>query len=58
LPRYNLGVVLKRAGRPNDAIAAYRDALRVDPTLHRAQHNLANLLAAEEGKSPDELIPE
>jgi tetratricopeptide (TPR) repeat protein len=41
---YNHGLVLKAAGRLDDAEAAYREAVRLDPDLLAAWGNLANLL--------------
>ena len=42
---YNdLGARLSREGRRDAAIAAYREAVRLDPTFVLAEHNLATLL--------------
>jgi hypothetical protein len=38
---YNLGVALSAAGRPDEAIAAYREALRISPVEPDANYNLA-----------------
>jgi len=40
----NLGVALEEKGRPEEAIARYREALRIAPELIQAQYNLGNLL--------------
>jgi tetratricopeptide (TPR) repeat protein len=41
---YNLGNALKRNGSPDQAIAAYREALRWQPTFAPAHNNLGNVL--------------
>ena len=41
----NLGVVLRRSGRPVEAIAHYREALRLKPGYPEAYNNLGNALA-------------
>lgn len=47
---YNeLGNVYRQAGRIDEAIAAYQEALRRDPSLGIAHYNLADLLASETG---------
>ncbi len=43
---YNLGTVWSARGRKQEAIAAYRDSLALDPTESRAHYNLANALKA------------
>jgi tetratricopeptide (TPR) repeat protein len=40
---FNLGVLLEDLGREADAIAAYREALALDPQLADAHYNLARL---------------
>ncbi len=44
----SLGVVLRRLGRAAEAVAAYRDAARLDPRMVEAHNNLAWLLATNE----------
>jgi len=39
-----LGTALEQAGRPNDAIRHYEQALTIDPASMQAHNNLANLL--------------
>ena len=43
--RVRLAAVLKELGRTGEAIAAYREVLRMDPELPMAQNNLAWILA-------------
>ncbi len=43
---YDLGLVLEDLQRPQDAIAAYRRAIEIDPGLADAHYNLARLLEA------------
>lgn len=40
---FNLGVALDGLGRPADAVAAYREALALDPALSDAHYNLSLL---------------
>ncbi len=40
----NLGVALEQAGRPEEALARYREAVRIEPGLIQSQYNLGNLL--------------
>jgi Flp pilus assembly protein TadD len=47
----NEGLLLKQAGRPKDARAAFEQALRLDPDSASAQYNLAGLVEAA-GDSP------
>lgn len=42
---YRVGVIEERAGNTDAAIAAYREAVEVDPTLARPEVNLGALLA-------------
>jgi serine/threonine-protein kinase len=42
--RLDLGVVLGRQGRYKEEVAAYREALRIDPGFSRAHYNLGNAL--------------
>lgn len=44
--RYNLGVALEEAGRPEEALAQYEAALRIRPDDARSHHNSGLLLAA------------
>ena len=47
--RYNLGNVLEKLpGREEDAMAQYREALRLKPDLDRAHINLGNILMRQE----------
>ena len=46
LARYNVGVLLEKEGRHDDARRAYREALDRDPTLDLATNNLGLLLEA------------
>lgn len=41
-----LGFLAERAGRPDEALAAYGEALGIDPRLNDARFNSANVLAA------------
>lgn len=41
---YNLGNIYMKTGRNNEAIAAFRRALKVDPEMPQAHNNLANVL--------------
>ncbi len=43
---FDLGVTLARQAKPQDAIAAYRNALAIDPNLAEASNNLGILLGA------------
>ena len=52
--RFALGIALAGSGRPEEAEAAYRDALRLNPRDHRAHNNLAWLLA-EQGRVDEAL---
>jgi tetratricopeptide (TPR) repeat protein len=40
---FNLGILLEDLDREEEAVAAYRDALAQDPTLHDAHFNLSRL---------------
>jgi tetratricopeptide (TPR) repeat protein len=40
---FNLGILLEDLSREDEAIAAYREALALDPTMHDAHFNLARL---------------
>ncbi len=40
----NLGVALEQAGQSEEALARYREAVRIEPELIQAQYNLGNLL--------------
>ena len=44
--RLNLGVALEQAGQTNEALAQYRESLRINPGRAQAHNNVANLLAA------------
>jgi tetratricopeptide (TPR) repeat protein len=43
--RVNLGVALEEAGRTNDALVQYREALRIDPNRPAVHNNIANVLS-------------
>jgi protein O-GlcNAc transferase len=43
---YNLGIVLEQAGRLQDAVEHYEQALRINPKMIEAQNGLARLRAA------------
>jgi tetratricopeptide (TPR) repeat protein len=40
---FNLGILLEDLAREDEAVAAYREALALDPTMHDAHFNLARL---------------
>jgi predicted Zn-dependent protease len=42
---YQLGEVLRRAGRPQEALAAYRDSARLDPAAPDTHYAIARALA-------------
>ncbi len=44
--RLNLGVAFEQAGQTNEALAQYRESLRINPGRAQAHNNVANLLAA------------
>jgi tetratricopeptide (TPR) repeat protein len=46
LPYYNLGVAYTQLKRPKEAIDAYSEALRINPQMDMARHNLQLLLDA------------
>jgi protein O-mannosyl-transferase len=48
--RLNLGVALEQAGQTNEALAQYRESLRINPGRAQAHNNVANLLAASGNK--------
>jgi tetratricopeptide (TPR) repeat protein len=49
---YNLGNLLARAGRPREAIAMYRETLRLDPGDWDAKANLESLALRHSGDLP------
>lgn len=51
---YNLAILLEDLNREQEAIAAYRDALAQDPTLHDAHFNLSRL--HERAKQPRDAL--
>ena len=55
LAHHNLGVALARQGRLDEAIAHYRDALRIQPTYADARYNLANALSRQ-GKLDEAVV--
>ncbi|MEW6363851.1 MAG: tetratricopeptide repeat protein [Acidobacteriota bacterium] len=54
--RYNLGIVYKRAGRTDEAMAALKEAARIDPGDWDAQVLLADLLAQQGLKEEAEAV--
>jgi protein O-mannosyl-transferase len=46
IARVNLGVALEEDGRKEEALAQYREALRINPKRGQVNNNIANLLAA------------
>ena len=48
----NLGNDLNAAGRPDEALAHYREALRIDPALPNAHNNIGMILA-QMGRLPE-----
>src|SRR5581483_4535576 len=50
----NLGVCYRGLGRLEDAIAAFREAVRLDPKFVGARYNLA--MALEAARSPEEAV--
>jgi len=54
IARINLGVALEQQGRREEAIAQYREALRIDPGRVQAHNNLGNLLD-EAGRTQEAL---
>lgn len=50
-----LGYVAERAGRPDEALAAYAKALEIDPRLNDALFNSANVLLAA-GRYPEATV--
>lgn len=53
---FNLGVVVEDRGRASEAIAAYEQALELDPTLQDAHWNLARLYEQAGRRAGDELV--
>jgi len=53
---FNLGVSVEDQGRSSEAIAAYEQALELDPRLADAHFNLARLLEQVGRRSNDELV--
>ncbi|RME37765.1 MAG: tetratricopeptide repeat protein, partial [Planctomycetota bacterium] len=56
-PRYalahnNLGIALLRLGRPAEAAAHFRSALRLDPDLSNAKQGLQSALTAMKQSAP------
>ncbi|HET8760123.1 MAG TPA: tetratricopeptide repeat protein [Nitrospiria bacterium] len=47
-----LGFLAERVGRREEALAAYTEALRIDPRLNDARYNMANVLLSA-GRLPD-----
>jgi tetratricopeptide (TPR) repeat protein len=47
-----LGFLAERVGRREDALAAYTEALRIDPRLNDARYNMANVLLSV-GRLPE-----
>jgi cytochrome c-type biogenesis protein CcmH/NrfG len=53
-PHYIMGIVLKSAGKPNEAVLAFESALRRDPNFTPALVSLADLLFESSGEvAPD-----
>ncbi|WP_176059045.1 tetratricopeptide repeat protein [Paraburkholderia sp. BCC1876] len=55
LTHFRLGYVLQMANRHGEAIAAYRRALAIDPTLPRLRSNLAGALMLTGGNPSEQL---
>jgi tetratricopeptide (TPR) repeat protein len=53
---FNLGVVVEDRGRVSEAIAAYEQALVLDPAFSDAHFNLARLYEAAGRRTGDELL--
>jgi tetratricopeptide (TPR) repeat protein len=53
---FNLGVSVEDQGRSSEAIAAYEQAIELDPRLADAHFNLARLLEQVGRRSNDELV--
>ncbi len=51
----NLGILLADAGRLDEAIAQYREALRIRPTFAFTQNNMGNALM-QKGKLPEAIL--
>ena len=56
LAHANLGIAIKHQGKPDEAVAAYREAIRLQPDLAEDHAYLGNALQAQ-GK-PDEAVAE
>jgi Flp pilus assembly protein TadD len=54
IARINLGVALEKQGKLSEALAEYKEAVRINPDLAQGHNNLANLLDAT-GK-PEEAL--
>jgi tetratricopeptide (TPR) repeat protein len=54
--QYNLGDALARAGKPAEAAAAYRNAIRLDPAHAKAHFSLGAALAMQ--RQPAAAVPE
>ena len=54
-PRFNLGVLLEDLKRPQEALQAYREAIKLDPSFADAHYNLG-LLFESMGKKAEALL--
>jgi tetratricopeptide (TPR) repeat protein len=52
---YNLGIYLDKQGNTQEAIAAYREAIRLGPQLRYAYYNLGNILE-KQGKLEEAIV--
>lgn len=48
---FRRGVIFQKRNKPDDAVAAYREVVRIDPNHFKAHHNLANLYSYEKANN-------